>query len=133
MWVCVENNVVIIAASIPTLRPILKRNSSTSTHGSGGLRRGSEPLKRSTTSSDGASKFTKRGSDATWLGAQFQDMDPTTGQSVSVAGAGLDDQSDEHVMHPLRDRAITKTTDVRIAWEENDLESGLETASHGAK
>lgn len=120
IWVCVENNVVITAASIPTLRPIMKRKGSGTIRNSWKERIGG-PSDNSCYSGGQdtvrtSTKFDKRGSDSTWLGRGSFRNKPSI-QSLSVTGTGTDACSEEFTLQSMDNQQIMKTTDVSIAYE----------------
>lgn len=136
IWVIVENNVVIYAASIPTLRPIMKRNhgSTASAYTHSGRKHNNNYNTYLSGGDDtlGNSRFSRRASDSTWLGRASISRNEPSVQTVSAVAAGTDDNSEDYILQPLGDKHITKTTDVRIAWEEQDhgFDVDLDIANH---
>lgn len=122
IWVCVENNVVIMAASIPTLRPIMRRKSVTAGNSLIAERNHSERSDK-ICSSDGERalattlKISRRDSYATWLSSKLHGHSQQSGHRTSIAGTALCNGSEEYALRPRGEQAITKTTDVRVAYE----------------
>jgi len=113
LWVCVENNVVMIAASIPTLRPLLRRKSgSTAT-----------PVPYAWSSSQSRRK------------ASAHDPYEAHVENVAHSGRGIrDDDSEEHILQALPTAAdqITKTTAFHVKYEvRSDLAEGAQDIEHG--
>ncbi|KAF1352603.1 hypothetical protein BDV97DRAFT_150728 [Delphinella strobiligena] len=141
IWVIVENNVVIYAATIPTLRPIMKRKhgstASAYTHGGTKHRNPYNTYLSGGEDTSGNSRSGRRASDSTWLGRASTSCNEPSVQTVFTVAAGTDDNSEDYILQPLGDKQITKTTNVHIAWEEQDpghhqgFDVGLDQASHG--
>ena len=91
MWVVVENNVVMIAASIPTLRALVRKDEETN-----GVYYRSGPSAYIETSFKGAAQTTQAIEPQRWR-----------------AGDGA---SEEYILEELRDDRITKTTDVHVEY-----------------
>ena len=105
--VVIENNVVMIASSIPTLRPLMRKNTGSSIGTPAGYTYGSSGPPKNPASVE------------------------TYGQSdTSKARASKlveDDDSEEHILRDLSSvgNQITKTTNLQVAYEER-MHGGLE-------
>lgn len=104
--VVIENNIVMIAASIPTLRPLMRKNPD-STGTPGRYYCGSGGHVHSDFSSAGAARR------------------QTLNSRVRSKLGTLDDNSEEYILHEIAGgHQITKTTNVQVAYEQRSNNTG---------
>lgn len=111
LWVCIENNVVMVAASIPTLRPLLRRKDRSS----------------ATAQAYTCSENSRRN----------MSHDPYSQPQDHIARSGRDDpdsNSEEYILQNVvaPGDQITKTTDVHIAYETQSEADQEPEKEHGA-
>ena len=121
IWVCVESNVVILAASIPTLRPIMKRHSG-SIEGSSAQRRFGAPSNADSNNPKEGNLQTVRPAkldpDSPWLEKGAGPRTEQSGQTVSALDTIEDSDSEEYILQPATyNQHIRKTTDVHVEYE----------------
>jgi len=106
LWVCVENNVVMMAASTPGLRPLLRRKT-----GNAYPYPGSGPQDHSHVLSDGVQH-------QGWSGHSFSKK---MRQGNTANASHMDNNSEELILGDgdrAKDGQITKTLDVRVSYSE---------------
>ncbi|KAL9084528.1 MAG: hypothetical protein Q9165_008031 [Trypethelium subeluteriae] len=99
LWVCVENNIVLMYASIPVLRPLVVQKKSGSSKSSrfGSLSK-NEASRGSRREREGIERRTGR------MGLKY-------GSSFKTLPDGA---SEEYILQPTRDDAITRTTELHV-------------------